>query len=93
MAWAPAARPFYAKKHHTTPRGVYENHIQELQALVLKLNGMRKAPLRGQKIDLAPAIQVTPPARRAAKLGFLLWEKHVVLMGGFDLRQWNVRSW
>ena len=28
---------FLCKKHHTTPRGVCEKHIQKLQALVLKL--------------------------------------------------------
>lgn len=41
---------FLCKKHHTTPRGVCEKHIQELQALVFKPKSVNAGP-----VDVRPS--------------------------------------
>ena len=44
---ATAAAAFLCKKHHTTPRGIYKEHIQELQEIVNEQGQYKNAFRRG----------------------------------------------
>ncbi|MCK9478573.1 MAG: FAD-dependent oxidoreductase [Firmicutes bacterium] len=68
LAQANAVAAYLCKKHDTTPRGIYDGHLQELQSLLMKNDGYVVGRKYSNENDLAQQAKINVSSVRQCRL-------------------------